>query len=121
AQLEAALAGEVDRMRTDGVTDAELDRARALVESGFIVALQSAGDRADQISRFACYFGDPALVNAQVGRYQTVTAAQVTAFARETLGEDNRAYLVYVPRAGGEDGALDAEELGTDALTEVIA
>ncbi|HEY0776544.1 MAG TPA: pitrilysin family protein, partial [Gemmatirosa sp.] len=32
AQLEAALAAEVGRMRTDGVTDAELERARALVE-----------------------------------------------------------------------------------------
>ncbi len=121
AQLEAAIAAEVDRVRTEGVSEAELERARALVESGFIVALQSAGDRADQISRFACYFGDPTLVNAQVARYQAVTAEQVTAFARETLGEDNRAYLVYVPRAGADEGALDAEVLGTDALTEVIA
>jgi hypothetical protein len=41
-----------------------------------------------------------------------VTAARVSAFARERLGADNRAYLLYVPRpaAGGGDGAGTADE-----------
>lgn len=116
AQLETAIAAEVERLRTGGVTPGELERARALVESGFIVALQSAGDRADQISRFATYFGDPTLVNQQVAQYQAVSAEQVTAFAREMLGEDNRAYLVYVPREGTPDEAVEA-----DAMSEVGA
>ncbi|GJG85822.1 zinc protease [Gemmatimonadetes bacterium T265] len=124
AQLEAAVAAEVERMRAGGVTAEELERARALVESGFVVALQSAGDRADQISRFACYFGDPSLVNAQVARYQAVTAEQVTAFAREQLSEDNRAYLVYVPRDGADavsDADVEAEVLATRALGTTVA
>ena len=114
-RLEAAVVAEVERMRAGGVTDEELARARALVESGFIVALQSAGDRADQLSRFATYFGDPALVNAQVARYQAVTAEQVTDFARRMLGDDNRAILTYVPRPAG------AEEAMEEVMTEVLA
>ena len=119
AALEAAVAAEIERVRADGVSEAELERARALVESGFIVALQSAGDRADQISRFACYFGDPSLVNAQVARYQAVTAEQVTAFAHASLGDDNRAYLVYVPREGAAtEGEATEGEATEGEVTE---
>jgi predicted Zn-dependent peptidase len=100
AELEAAMVEEIDRLRADGVTDAEVERALALIESSFTIGLQSAADRADQLSRFATYFGDPALANAQVEAYRRVTAERVSAFARELLGPDNRAFLVYVPRPG---------------------
>ena len=63
-----------------------------------LAALQSASDRADRLSMFATYFGDPELVNHQAARYRAVTVAQVNAFARERLVHDNRASLLYVPR-----------------------
>ncbi len=96
--LERAVHAEVDRLRDEGVTDEEVARAVTLIETELIVALQSAGDRADKLSLFATYFGDPSLVNAQSTRYRAVTAAHVNAFARERLGADNRASLLYVPR-----------------------
>ena len=99
-QLERAVVAQVDQLRSDGVTAAEVGRAVALIETDFVSALQSAGDRADNLSRFATYFGDPTLVNAQTDRYRAVTAGEVSAFARDALGEDNRVSLVYVPRAG---------------------
>jgi len=99
--LAAALTAEVDRLRADGVTQEEVDRAVALIDSGFVLAMQSASERADQLSRFATYFGDPSLVNVQVDRYRAVTVADVNAFARSSLGADNRAYLVYVPKEPG--------------------
>ena len=50
---------EVDRLRDDGVTADEVARAVTLIETELIVSLQSAGDRADKLSMFATYFGDP--------------------------------------------------------------
>ncbi len=97
--LEAAVAAEIDLLRNDGVTSAEVERAIALIETDFVSAMQSAGERADKLSQFATYFGDPAQVNAQADRYREVTADAVNAFARESLGPDNRVSLVYVPRA----------------------
>jgi zinc protease len=99
-RLEQAVIAQVDHLRSAGVTAAEVERAVALIETDFISALQSAGDRADNLSRFATYFGDPALVNEQTKRYRAVSAGEVSTFAREALGEDNRVSLVYVPRAG---------------------
>ncbi|MFN2564914.1 MAG: hypothetical protein ABR499_07895, partial [Gemmatimonadaceae bacterium] len=52
----------------------------------------------DRLSLFATYFGDPSLVNEQLDRYRAVTAGDVSAFASEYLGRDNRASLLYVPR-----------------------
>ena len=97
-ELERAVHEEVDRLRDEGVTADEVARAVTLIETEMIVALQSAGDRADKLSLFATYFGDPSLVNRQAERYREVTAGRVNAFARARLGPDNRASLLYVPR-----------------------
>jgi predicted Zn-dependent peptidase len=108
--LEAALVEEIDRLRADGVRDGEVERALALIESSFTVGLQSAADRADQLSRFATYFGDPAVANEQVDAYRRVTAERVSAVARELLGPDNRAFLVYVPREGATGEATEGAD-----------
>ena len=105
--LEAGVGAEVDRLVRDGVTQDEVERAVALIETDLTAALQSAGDRADKLSLFATYFGDPALVNVQADRYRAVTAEQVNAFARARLGADNRASLVFVPRATSDETAED--------------
>ncbi len=106
-QLEAEVARELDLMHEHGVTEAEVARARALVETALVSSLQSAGTRADKLSLYATYFGDPHLVNEELARYSAVTAEQVTAFARARLGRDNRANLLYVPRTP-DDAALAA-------------
>ena len=79
------------------MTDDEVMRARALLETSFVTSMQSASERADQLSRFATYFGDPSLINTQVARYRAVRTADVSALARESLGPDNRALLLFVP------------------------
>ena len=98
-RLELAVMSELDRIHREGVSEAEAARARALIETSFVTSLQSAAERADQLSRFATYFGDPTLANEQVERYRGTTAADVSALARERLGPDNRAVLVFLPQA----------------------
>jgi predicted Zn-dependent peptidase len=97
-QLEDEVGAEIDRLQQGGVSAPEVARALALIETEYTSSLQSAAERADKLSQFATYFRDPALINRQVERYRTVTPEKVTAFAREWLGADNRASLLYVPR-----------------------
>ncbi len=111
-RLEDAVIAELDRIHQDGVTETEVARARALIETSFVTGLQSAAERADQLSRFATYFGDASLANEQVKRYQAVTAADVSVLARERLGPDNRALLLYVPAT---DQALATAETVANA------
>jgi predicted Zn-dependent peptidase len=104
-QLEAAVLAELDLMHRDGVTADEVTRARALIETSFVTSMQSAAERADQLSRFATYFGDASLVNTQVDRYAATTAEAVSALARERLGPDNRVILMFVPSGDDTPGA----------------
>jgi predicted Zn-dependent peptidase len=97
--LEEHVACEVDELRDAGIAQDELDRAIALIETEMVTSMQSAGERADKLSLFATYFGDPARVNDQLERYQAVTREEVEKFAAAYLGEDNRASLMFVPRA----------------------
>ncbi len=97
-QLEEGLIREIDLIHNQGVSQAEVDRAVALIETDFMKAMQQAGERADNLSKFATYFGDPNLVNLEADKYRSVTAEQVTAFAKERMGKDNRAFLIYVPK-----------------------
>lgn len=114
--VEGAVADVVDTMRADGVTREEIERAVALVETAFVIAMQSAGDRADKLSMFATYFGDPSLLNEQVDQYRRVTAEQVTAFVRNRMGEDNRASLLYVPASDASSAEADRR-----AAVEVVS
>lgn len=111
ARLEQGVVTEIDRLRNEGVTQSELARAVALIGTDFVVSMQQAGERADQLSRFATYFGDPSFINDQMSRYGSVTVEDVDRFAATRLGEDNRAFLMYIPREGGEgagsEGVVD--------------
>jgi len=95
----------------DGVSDAEVQRAIALIQTMFVSSMQEAGERADKLSMFATYFGKPELINEEVDRYRAVTTAQVNAFIRERLGENNRASLLYVPREESADEASEVAAL----------
>jgi predicted Zn-dependent peptidase len=108
-QLEQEVAYEIDAVVRDGVDDADVQRAIALIQTMFVSSMQEAGERADKLSMFATYFGKPELINEEVDRYRAVTTEQVNAFIRERLGENNRASLLYVPREASAD---ENEEVG---------
>jgi zinc protease len=103
--LNEALVAEVERLRRDGITEAERARAVALIEASWLLQLQSASQRADKLSQFATYFGDARRVNEELARYQAVTTSAMHEVARTLLGEDNRVSLTYVPRAAAAEAA----------------
>jgi predicted Zn-dependent peptidase len=109
SMLELEVNREIDLLATEGATQAEVDRAVALIETDMITAMQSASERADRLSMFVTYFGDPELVNQQSVRYRSVTTEQVNEFARSKLSADNRASLLFVPKAETADGLGNAE------------
>lgn len=104
--LEAAVGECLDEMHARGVTADEVSRAVALITTELMTSLESAQSRADKLSQFATYFGDPSLVNLQLERFERVTVDEVNRIAGERLGRDNRASLLYVPKEHAEDGGM---------------
>lgn len=112
SQLEEEVEREIDTLFQDGASEAEVNRALALIETDLVASLQSAGERADKLSMFATYFGKPELINEQLAKYQNVKRDDVNAFIRARLGENNRASLVYVPKEGVENEEMLAAAAG---------
>jgi len=114
AQLEEEVEREIDLIYHGGVSDEEVQRAVALIETDLVASLQFACDRADRLSMFATYVGKPELINEQVNLYRSVTAQRVNKLVSERFGDDNRASLNYVPREGIESESMLAAAVGAD-------
>jgi len=98
SRLEEEVEREIDVIHREGVTEMEVKRAVALIETDLLASLQTAGERADRLSMFATYFRQPELINEQAERYRSVTTKRVNDLISERFGEDNRASLLYVPK-----------------------
>jgi zinc protease len=111
-QLEEEVEREIDLFYREGVRESEVRRAIALIETDLVTSLQSAGERADRLSMFATFFGQPDLINEQTDRYRAVTEARVNELIAERFGEENRATLIYVPKEGVEAQGVLAAAVG---------
>jgi zinc protease len=86
-----------------------LTRARALIETYELEALQRVDERADRLSSYATLLDDPDMINRQLGRYLAVSAADIQAAAAQVLRPDNRVVLTYMPAAQVSGAARDEE------------
>jgi predicted Zn-dependent peptidase len=107
--VEAGFLAEIARLATEEITDDELARARALIETDELGALQRVAERADRLGMFATLLDEPAEINRQLGRFLAVTAADVRAVCAELLVDHNRVVLTYVPAAAGAAEPGDGE------------
>jgi predicted Zn-dependent peptidase len=103
--VEGAFEEELARLAAEPVSDDELARARALIETFELEALQKVDERADRLSMYATLLDDPAMINRQLDRYLAVTASDIQAVTAQVFRPDNRVVITYVPAPG-----MDAEE-----------
>ncbi|MEV4709215.1 pitrilysin family protein [Actinoplanes sp. NPDC049316] len=101
ATLEEGVAEVVDSMASEPVTEAELERAKALLTTSWWRQMSTVGGRADTLSRYATQFGDPAAAAYRLPQWQAVTADDIADAAR-TLNPESRVTLVYLPTEGTE-------------------
>jgi len=82
-EMAAAVAAEMDRLASDGPTEAELARARNTHLADFYKSLDHLQTRADLLNHYQHVLGDPGGVARDVARYEQTTVASVRdAFAR---------------------------------------
>jgi predicted Zn-dependent peptidase len=96
---------EVAAGLADGISDEEMERARALLTSTWLHHLATVDGRADMFSQLTTLFGDPSLVNTLLPRQLAVPAVDVAGVAAEVLRPDNRVVLVYEPMSEAEAAA----------------
>lgn len=94
---EGTLFSELERLKTEPVSQQELAKAKNQLESEFVFGLQSVSDKGEQIGYYQTILGDYSQLFEEADRYQAVTAQDVMRVAQEYFGENNRTVAVLVP------------------------
>jgi predicted Zn-dependent peptidase len=94
-ELTAGLTAVVDELASDGVTETELDRAKALLTTGWWRQMSTVAGRADTLGRYATQFGDPALAGTRLPGWLAVSASRVADVAEDVLDAEDRVGLTY--------------------------
>ncbi len=112
ADVEKAFDAEIARIQNDGVTEAEIQRAKTQARAGALVGggggrggggrgggLQSVLGRANQLSQNAIFYNDPGRINTQLPKLEAVTAADIKRVAKQYLQKDSRAVVIASPES----------------------
>ena len=95
-KLEHGLVEVLDGIAGEPVTEAELERAKALLTTSWWRQMSTVGGRADTLGRYATQFGDPAAAAYRLPGWQAVTAQDIADVAAQTLKPESRVTLTYL-------------------------
>jgi zinc protease len=100
AELEAAIDNELSQLAADGPTQAEVDRARSVIEHRMFEGLEKLGGQygvANRLNQYNQYTGDPGYLPKDIERHRRVTPDDVKRAVRTWLPKDARV-IVYAER-----------------------
>jgi zinc protease len=106
SELEPEIWAAIDKLQKDGVTPAELSRAKKLVRSQAVRSLSHNFFRGLLVGIFHLKTGDATLANRILSSIDAVTADDILRVARMYLKEDNRTVVVLQPVSPEESEAL---------------
>jgi predicted Zn-dependent peptidase len=99
--LEAGLAAEFTRIAREGVSDAELTKAKNAYRTQLITQRQQVLFRAEALQSANLFLGDPEAVNTNWRRYLAVTQTDVKRAAETYFRPDNALVLLITAESGG--------------------
>ena len=104
--LEAGIYAEIERVKTEPIQSWELDKARNNAKRNAAAGLSSSLNVAVTLAENALAYDDPALINTQIDRINTITAADVQRIARQYLVQKNRTVIITTPKAAAPVPAI---------------
>ena len=96
-ELERALLAEMERLKTEAVTDEELARAKNQIEASFVFQADSVHRRASLLARFEM-IGGAARMDSFVPMIRAVTAADVMRVAHTWFPPDKKNVGILLPK-----------------------
>ena len=100
AEAEQALTAELDRLRNEPITDAELARVKNQFTRDYVVGRETVQQKASALAHAAViHGGDVASADAEFDLFQQVTAADVQRVARAYFAPESRIVITVLPKA----------------------
>ncbi|MEW5847368.1 MAG: pitrilysin family protein [Myxococcota bacterium] len=107
-KVEDAFFKELDRFKTEPVSDRELQKAQNGLESGFVFSLKRVYSLGMSVGEAQLMGGDWRLVNQRLSRYRAVTKEDLMRVAQTYFTVDNRTLVTLVPEKSVEPSAAPA-------------
>ena len=99
-QLDKFITEEVERVKEEGVSEEEFQKARNTKEAEFAKAFGAMHSRAQNLARYHLFYGDANLINTELDRYLAVKREDLQRVAKKYLTAEGRNVLRYpVPAA----------------------
>lgn len=92
--VEAIIDAEIARIQKEGVTEAEMVKARSQERDYSTGQLRTPLGKANFLARATIYYNDPNRINTELSRMLAVTAGDVRRVARKYLVKTNRAVVI---------------------------
>jgi zinc protease len=117
AKARESILAEVERIKKDGVTPAELARAKRQTIAQVVFSAQTAEDMADRLARDVISTGDPDYLQRYAEAVQKVTADEIKAAASKFLVPQRTITLKLMPSAGNPPPQLTRPKDDIDPKT----
>ena len=109
AAIRQQIVDEIRALGTTGPTPAEMEKLRNSLCNDTVRGRQSTMYRAQRLSEYALYDGDPTLFDSELDKYLEVTPEEIRSAVKRYLDVENRVVLDIVPQTSADDQVTDAD------------
>jgi zinc protease len=103
-EAEKSLNDQIEKILRDGVTEAELDKAKNRFLTGKLMERETNNGKASALGEAAVIYRDPNHINTDLARYQAVTTSEVKDVLSKYLAGKKKIMIEYLPEAKKEAG-----------------
>ena len=99
AEVEKSLYGEIEKILKEGITQAELEKAKNRFLTGKLLERETVNGKASALGQAIVLYGDATRVNTDLAKLQAVTTDEIREVIKEYLTGKNKVSLEYLPEA----------------------
>jgi zinc protease len=103
-EAEKSLNDQIENISKNGVTEAELDKAKNRFLTGKLMERETNNGKASALGEAAVIYRDPNHINTDLARYQAVTTSEVKDVLSKYLAGKKKIMIEYLPEAKKEAG-----------------
>jgi zinc protease len=101
AEIEKIVEAEIEKLRSEPVTEREFARVVTSKEAETVWSLESLMARANRLQSYNHYVGNPDYITADLDRYRNTTAAKARDVAAKYLTPDRKVVVITLPAKEG--------------------
>ena len=101
-EAEKSLNDQIDKILKEGVTEAELDKAKNRFLTGKLMERETNNGKASALGEAAVIYRDPNHINTDLAKYQAVTTGEIKDVLNKYLAGKKTVLIEYLPEAKKE-------------------